>query len=671
MKKVIVLSVLAVLAFSAVWAGPVLADDEPLVEAEQQTYVVQPRDSVERVARRFGVTPAELLEANPHAYIHEPHCGRPYLRERPDGTSLPFCGRPEFWLIAGKTLIVPEPRLLVQSDNVRLNAEVVALRAEMDQLRQERETEKAETDALRQERDRLAAANAEQAEANAELRGKYNENQQTSERVLRDYRWVQANASDNTLVLLAVLGFAAVVVFAVIYFYSPGRRLKRLAEQVRRDQDRLASEQQAVARDREEIRRQRQEVEKTAQELADGQAKIADDRRAVLADREILEDQRAALAGQATGMELRKQEMREQGRELNGREVGLFLREEGVIEGERLLAQARRALRQDRQAHHGRMQELTRKEAEVDAKLRTAAEDIPRLEQQKGDVTQRVATVRAREISADEREKKVTAREKAVEAKEGESRQKESSAADQEEILKQRDQDIRTREDGLAAGEDALRTARAEFSGEMDEARRTLEEQVAAQGAAFAKEVADAKSILTRAKRKTEIVRALDAREEKVAADEAANVTEARRLETLRGTLHVWQERLIDRERGQACGDDEPTVVLPLPPEGGVDPSGITHLDAPGSEPAAPAEICTVFCTECGLEGTLDEIEKHQAEAHGATAPGDTGPQIPVADKPSHEESGIYCTTCKRAFSAAEYAVDHAGHDRGLTEPDK
>lgn len=211
--------------------------------------------------------------------------------------------------------------------------------------------------------------------------------------------------------------------------------------------------------------------------------------------------------------------------------------------------------------------------------------------------------------------------------------------------------------------------------------------------------------MLRRAKRKAEIVRQLDAREEEVTRRENA-VTEreqiVRRDEKRLRALDGLPESKLPRRltlpppfvpppagdtsegHGDAGDDDSPTVVLPQPPEGNVDPSAITHVTAPGSEPAMDVSKC--LCPICGNEVVLGKLDEHLAQAHpeavashdaeqaGPQVPAgdelrETGPQIPVASEPSHEESGMYCTRCKRLVTAKEYADNHAAHDEGLPKP--
>jgi hypothetical protein len=200
---------------------------------------------------------------------------------------------------------------------------------------------------------------------------------------------------------------------------------------------------------------------------------------------------------------------------------------------------------------------------------------------------------------------------------------------------------------------------------------------------AFEQEKAKSRGLLTRARRKAEIVRTLNEREAAVAAREEAVRQREERERALAG---IPKSKLPRRPTvpapfappsvGGASGgfdgadDDSPTaVVLPEPPEGGVDPSATTYVDAPGSEPAMDVSKC--LCPVCNHEVLFGKLDEHLAQAHpehGASHDaGQTGPQIPVADQPSHEESGFYCATCHRVVSAEEYAANHAAHDKKLS----
>jgi len=76
--------------------------------------------------------------------------------------------------------------------------------------------------------------------------------------------------------------------------------------------------------------------------------------------------------------------------------------------------------------------------------------------------------------------------------------------------------------------------------------------------------------------------------------------------------------------------------------------------------------LCPIFHHEIQFY----RLDEHIAQAHPEhdTAK-NTGPQIPVAYEPSHEESGFYCNTCQRVVSAEEYEVHHRDHDKGIVPP--
>ncbi len=684
MKKV---SVLFVLVLGVLWVSSASAEE---------TYTVQRGDRLERVAAGFGVTPEELLAANPRT-AYGVSCGEPRKVELRDGTIRYICGRPRFYLIAGKTLIIPASQLQIRTENDDLNAEVAALKAEMAELRQEREGEKLELAELAQERDRLLAANALQAKvnseqrlANAKLQGEHDEAQHAAERILGSYQKSQAESSDNTFVLLLVVAFALLVCFIVSYYSSPSRKTKRLAEQVRRDQERLAAEQQAIIRDREEAARQRHEVEEKQRDLETRRAAIETDRKTVEEGRQANEKLKADLdtrdfgLGAAAGeLDQRDQELRERNRALNSRETELFLAEEGLAAGERILRQDRASFQQDLEARRETVRKLAEREALVDAKLRTAAEDLPRIEADRGEVTRRVDAVRVREIDAARREKEAADREAAVKQREEDLRaQKEelqrqkSAAADHEVVFAQRVKEVTAREEQLHRSEGELRTKQIEFDDEMKAARD-----------AFEQEKAEARGLLTRARRKEEIGRGLDKREaaiagreqavvaaEKAVADAKQALAEAKQdLEDQKANLQTWADRLADKERALAgSGDDVPTVVngrgmAAPPPLPGPGESSTTDIDMRAQ--LLPRQVDSAdIVAATHLAGHHEEASSAPAvagPAHGTVAFSETGPRVPIADQPSHEESGFYCNVCHQAFSAEEYTLNHAAHNTG------
>jgi LysM repeat protein len=692
MKKV---AVFLALAFGTVVASSALADTD--ARATSQVYNVRRGDRLAEVAARYGLTQEEILAANPRT-AYGVACGDPLTVVLADGQKRAICGRPRFYLIAGKTLVIPASRLSTETENVRLGAEVAALQSEMAKLRQERETEKSELATLAKECDNLRDKNEDLTATKAELQGEYDEAQIVNQQIRSDYRNAQANSSDNKVTILAVVGFCLTVILIFAFYYSPNRASKRRAEQARRNLDRLATEQQALARDREELRKQRQEVERAAQEVAAKQAAIAKDRETIVVESRAnnsykadLDVRDASLKARADELDQRSQELREKNRALNGRDADLYLREENLAAGERLLEDGRKALRQDRQQLHNDEKALEAKRAEVDAKLRTAEEDLPVLEKQKGEVTQRVSAVRVREIDATRREEDVGRREVAAAARENELERRKAAVGDEELILAkkmeavdQHEKRLGEIEASLIGKQDALQTKEDELArlkAEFEEQRTAAEELIRVAGG-----LEDAQNILKRAKRKAEIVKRLEAREDAVAERERIVQRDEERGRALEGLPRSRQPRRMtlppppvalppvgdaSEGHGDVGDDDLPTVVLPQPPEGDVDPSAITHVTAPGSEPAMDVSKC--LCPICGNEVQFGKLEEHIAQAHPESIvshdAGQTGPQIPIADKPSHEESGMYCARCKKLVTPEQYAANHAAHDEGLPKP--
>lgn len=162
--------VLSTFLLFAVFTAEAAADE---AAGEPQTYTVQRGDRFATLSERFGATPEEIRAANPGAY--GTLCGNPHKVTLGDGTVRAICGRPRYYLIAGKTLVIPAPRLIIESENVRLEAENTALEAERDQARAERDSAENELDALRSERDRLLARNEEFRRSGQELQDRYDE----------------------------------------------------------------------------------------------------------------------------------------------------------------------------------------------------------------------------------------------------------------------------------------------------------------------------------------------------------------------------------------------------------------------------------------------------------------------------------------------------------------
>ncbi|MBI5071891.1 LysM peptidoglycan-binding domain-containing protein [Candidatus Falkowbacteria bacterium] len=703
MKKV---SVLFVLVFGVLWASS--------ASAESQTYTVQRGDRPERVAAQFGLTEEELLAANPRS-SYGMACDNPFRITLRNRESQAICGQRRPYLIVGKTLVIPVSSLVLETENAELGDEMAALRAEMEEMRRERETEKSELAELRQERDNLRDENKTLVAAKAELQGKYSESQSDFVVVSsRQPKQVEVQGTNYVHIALAIASTAFLAVLVIIVIkYRKGKNEKKFDHLVQFVQPSVLEQAEKNKRRGAELDKQAKELERQAREQNELQARLQEQKSEQERRNKELEERDAGLRRTAEESDRCSQELREKNRELNGREAKLYLDRETLATGERVLHQDRGALARSWEEYRRKERGLAVKQAEVEAMLRTAEEDIPKLEKEKGEVTQRVDAVKVREIDAARREGEATAREEAAKQREDaaarrevEAGRREATASDQERLLAQRDKDAAAREEGLHQGEADLRTAQGDFAQEMSEQR-----------AAFEREKGEARSLLARAKRKAEIVRVLDERAAKNEADAKANAAEARRLETMRGNLQGWEERLTDRERQQSGGEDGPTAVLPSLPGGEVDPSGNTHVDAPGSEPSAPADICMSICDVCGREMPLDELEDHRVSMHGvvcgacgrkfpdrgkfdehrpecpkavphvrtlvgvsAAAGGRASAAAPPPESPTSGTGGsssascgpstIYCKVCKAVFSPDVYAAEHAEHDQGLASGD-
>lgn len=554
---------------------------------EERTYVVGPGDRFEEVAERFGVTPGEIRAANPRAYGII--CGSPYARERRDGTLRAFCGRPRYYLIAGATLSIPTPRIVIESENVRLNDEAVGFRDERDNLRKELDALHAQRDRLVEEQNALQSANGQIASEKAELESRYNQLKMdfgaTLARQPKQVEVWKTEWRDIAIAVLITVGLAIVGLSFILRRKGRNERefdhLVKLVQpsvirQAKENEERrrhLDEEAQALAGrriDLDEGHAQLQEKrgqflrwevdlagrEKTLEigqeDLREGQERLAEEEQS-LADRntacvvrenavearlaEVIERERAfALHVQAQDRELgeKDQGVQELRKTLTGqkaqqdlRDIDQDKREEMLKQGFDELNAARERLRQERD-------KFARESEQVEAGLRCLKEDGPIFKQ------------RAREIKA---------REDAVATRE-------SKAGDQEAILARLLAEVDERERILTGREDQLIKERDALQTEQDELARRREE--------FEQRLADAQHIieaaggleaaqntLKRARRKEEVVAILDTREatmnerearltalkDEIATRDAAIAARERECETREGALKVWEER--------------------------------------------------------------------------------------------------------------------------------
>ncbi len=657
MKKVVVLFALALGFVRAASASAEGSASEP------GTYTVQPGDRLERVAARYGLTGEELLAANPRS-AYGIACDRPQKIELRDGTIRFVCGRPRVYLIAGKTLIVPEPRILIQAENGALRTELEALRAEMAELEEKYEAEKSDLVEVRQERDDLISElddlrdeNKGLVAARAEASGQHDELQSNLETVLSHQpKQVEVRATNATHIVLAVALTAFVAVLAIVFVsYRKGKKFNHLVQVVHpgliaqaeknkkrgaeldlweKKLDRQAREQDDLGTKlgKEKAEQDKQEKDLAAREATQkqGEADLDAAKRAV-ADREAtctrregeIKEAEHQLLGRTKAFSTHVREEDERLGRLRGELNGTQARLEGQAatqeEKERRLASLREILDQTSAQFRTEQAEFAKQRGAVEGAMRCLDEDVPALEEQR-------RQLKAREDEVTRREGEVT---------------------DHSAVLAGRERDVRAVEERLARAEDDLRRRQAEFERFTAEARQELEDRA----------------------------RGLDDREER------------------------------HRDLSREADDEGETRRLPPPPD---DPSDMTGIDPPGSEPVMG--VTKVLCPDCGHEVSFDKLDEHRAVAHGIGAreeiPGsktcvrpdgeevplasreahlgscappppasadvshETGPHIPVAAEPSHEESEFYCSVCRRAVSAEEYAWEHATHDTGLPKPE-
>ncbi len=779
------LFVLFILVLGATQASEALASESSPIGEAGQAYEVRPRDRLERVAAHFGVTIGEIISANPpRAFIRE--CvGQRELTLR-NGETITVCRRVHYGLIAGKTLIIPVPRLIVESENVRLDAENTALEAERDQAERESDLLKQERDALRAERDELKRTAEAALREKAEIQGRYDELKQAS--AVRPENNVNSPAESKSsapsamynreaffFVILAIMG-CSLIVIAHRHFTRPGLKLKRSVEELRRERanfeivrSALAEEGKELAerrrrldaedleirtqrstleRDQESLRTQRDELGKWEESLkARAAAPVSEKPKTVTAigvppifspvptgaekakteagllqvmvarGRQLLEEDFRTLAGREAACTAREKAIERRvaaldslRQALEDREKNLTTKEHGVEELRRTfssgkarcdltdIAQTEReenlvkgfadltAQRDRLDKEFGQRQiDLDRRATEIDGKVRMYDEDIaPAIKKAREDLAAREAAFAERERGLAETERSNTARaEKLSEDERAYERRMQE--------LKQTGDDLDLRAEKLGEGEQKLSEEQLELKNNRD---------------AFANEVDAAKGILTRAKRKKEIVATLEEREAEVARRE-------RECEAREGTLQSWSERLSERERkvvlaelptsgiphrptlapafpplplpgditpGTSADDDNPTVTFQPPTDEEIDPRAATHIEMnPGpamvvdsvdiegervigtsEEPSAPAADLTVpdGSLTCRREEDGQEVDLASAEAHigicrspaGAESPlRETGPHIPVAAEPMlHSESSFWCSLCKR-----------------------
>lgn len=244
MKKAIVLFVLVL---GMVGAASASAEENGPPASGAGTYVVGPRDSVEKVARQFGVTVEEIISANPRAVMPRNVCEGTKERTLRSGTVITTCRRTENWFRrVGLTITIPVSRAALESETARLNAEIRTLRAERDEARKERDV--------------LLALRDAREKTNVELDEKANEPENHRDRSEQSASAppspaiaaascptnpkgapTEAGGNSNAgYLFVATLLLAAIVV--LYQHFQPSKRAKRFAAQAQTEITRIVRE---------------------------------------------------------------------------------------------------------------------------------------------------------------------------------------------------------------------------------------------------------------------------------------------------------------------------------------------------------------------------------------------------------------------------------------------
>ncbi len=257
MKKVIVLFIVVLGMAGAASAS---AEENGSPASGARTYVVQYRDSVEKVARQFGVTVEEIISANPRAVSRRPICVDERAWTLQSGTVVTTCRRVEHWFRrAGMIITIPVSRAALESETSRLNAELAALRAERDEARQER--------------DRLAAQNEELLRAKQEPPSRHDEPEQgastnsppavTAAACPANPRRAPDEVSDDDTTIYVLLLTLLLAVIVVLYqHYKPSKSARRLAKQTQVESVRVVRERTELEATRKVVAREAGEVSK-------------------------------------------------------------------------------------------------------------------------------------------------------------------------------------------------------------------------------------------------------------------------------------------------------------------------------------------------------------------------------------------------------------------------
>jgi len=435
MKKAFVLLIVVLgmaRAVSASADSPARAGESGSSASGTTTYVVQYRDSVEKVARQFGVTVEEIISANPHAVSRRPVCVDERAWTLRSGTVVTTCRRVEHWFRrAGMTITIPVSRTALEAETVRLNSELVALRTELGLVRQERES-------ARQERNAAEHLYAELAQKASEAESHRDEPEQKADTnpfsaapaascpAKTNHTPDEVSDDDNTSTIFIITLLLAVGVIVYQYF-RPSKRTRQLAKQVQ-------AEREQSARERTELEATRKKIAREAREVAEARRKLDEEKLELEAARQELEKQREVSVAV-----------------LSRREIAVGQREEDAARAKRSSGPPPRKGPPPVFPPSGPKVQADRVEAPFLHVLIARGRKL--LEDQAGDLAGREETVRGRE----------------------------AGVADQEEVLRRREADVVAREESLVERIEAVRqegaaAKAAEFADVQAKLRHKAEE---------------------------------------------------------------------------------------------------------------------------------------------------------------------------------------------------
>lgn len=304
MKKALVLFIVVLGTVGAASASA----DPPAGEAGESgssddgatTYVVQYRDSVEKVARQFGVTAEEIISANPRAVAPRNVCEG--LRERTlqSGVVITTCRRVEHWFRrAGMTITIPASRAVLEAETVRLNAELAALRAERDEAREER-------DALSTERDAQEAASTEPAQKANEPEVRHSEPEQSASAApppaaraascpMKPDRAPAETCDDGGKTVIVVAALLLALIGLLYQHYRPSQATRRLAKKTQAEREQVQADREQVAREQAALEAMRAVVAREARGVAEERRQLETQKMELATERREFEAQVASI----------------------------------------------------------------------------------------------------------------------------------------------------------------------------------------------------------------------------------------------------------------------------------------------------------------------------------------------------------------------------------------